>query len=88
MRTLNYQRDLRKYLNPGGAEKELLSIYERNEGLAADEPLSTQAWQTPAADECSAEGRAAFLGPGRPAQKDPDTRPTPVHRREACGARK
>ena len=30
MRTLNYQGDLRKYLNSGGAEKELLSIYERN----------------------------------------------------------
>lgn len=36
MRTLNYQRDLRKYTNAGGAEKELLSIYERNEGLVAD----------------------------------------------------
>ena len=36
MRTLNYQRDLSKYINPGGAEKELLSIYERNEGVVAD----------------------------------------------------
>lgn len=77
MSTLNYQRDLRKDLIPGGAERELLSICERNQGLAADQPPSTQARQAPSADECSAEGRAAFLGPSRPAQKDPDTRPTP-----------